>query len=75
MMTAAFDGPELVNCNQYHKFLRDYLGAGVVSRLVRGAENENIAKQPEVRAMPVYPAEGSVRVLYGAVVVKLSREK
>ena len=68
MMTASFDGPELVECNQYHKFLSDYLGADAVLRLVKGAENDNIAKQPEVEAMPVYPAAGSVKVLFGAVV-------
>lgn len=75
MMTASFDGPELVECNQYHKFLRDYLGADAVLRLVKGAENDNIAKQPEVEAMPVYPAAGSVKVLFGAVVVKLGEAK
>lgn len=71
MMTAAFNGAELVRCNQYHRFLKNYLGCGSVSRLCSKWEEEELAKLPEVKAMPVFPADGSVKVVRKYIVIKL----
>lgn len=71
MMTAAFDGPELIGCNGYDLFLRDYLGCRYVSSLARKYEAGSLLRMPEVRAMPLFPAAGSVRIIGGQIVVKL----
>lgn len=71
MMTAAFDGPELIGCNQYPVFLRDYLGCKYVSSLTGPYECRSLAEAPEVRGMPLFPARGSVRIIRDKIVVKL----
>ena len=71
MMTAAFDGPELIGCNQYHIFLRDYLGCKYVSSLSGSYVCGVLSKMPEVEAMPMFPAAGSVKIVKNRIVVKL----
>ena len=48
-------------------FLQNWLGFKV--RWYGGTE---LLSNPEVQAMPAYPAEGSIRIIDGVVVVKLS---
>lgn len=73
MMTAAFDGPEFVGNNMYHIFLRDYLGATQVSRLVSRGEMLQLQRLSAVREMPTYPARGSVMLLDNIIVVKMGK--
>lgn len=58
------------NDQQWQKFFLDYKRLNV--SFAEGETEQTIANLPEVKAMPCYPAAGSVKNVYGVEVVKLS---
>ena len=49
-------------------FSREHIGFG--NYLVK-TDDGTLAERPEVKAMPTYPSDGSIKVVDGSVVVKL----
>lgn len=71
-MIGVFDMAAYRTAYTYDLFLRDYLGfTGEVS-LGDSEEALALGRTAAVRSMPLYPAAGSVRLVNGAVVVKLN---
>lgn len=71
-ITGAFDMSSLIQSYTYGRFLRNYCG-WTDSIFIDGHEvAEKYSAMPEVELMPIYPTQGSVKVIDGAVVVKLS---
>ena len=67
-----FNLGDLRTYSTYRHFLRYYLafvGPVYTGDMQLAREYEAL---PEVQAMPLYPAEGSVKTVNGAVVVKLN---
>ena len=75
-MTGCFEMDSVIRCYTYDRFLRYYCGWTDEVIMEEYADDPNTAvsyaAMDEVRDMPVYPDQGSVRVIDGAVVVKMS---
>lgn len=71
-ITGVFDMTSLIRSYTYGLFLQRCCG-WTEEVYIDGSEvTGKYAKMPELEDMPVYPGQGSVRVIDGAVVVKLS---
>lgn len=69
-LTGLFIGEELLNIYSRGSLLRFYHGASL--GWVSPEEIRRIQDSDEFAGMPAYPAEGSVRTIYGVITVKLS---
>lgn len=63
-----FPGKQINDYTRYSWWINYF---GFNQPLASAAENEKVALLPEVRQMPCYPAEGSVRIVDGYLVLKL----
>lgn len=73
-VTGVLDLSDLRTSWTYDRFLRYYMGyTGTVYTSFHGRIAQTFLDLEEVQAMPVYPREGSVLVIGGTVVVKLSQ--
>lgn len=75
-MTGCFEMNSIISSYTYNKFLRYY--CGWVDEIYTEGDMNGVkivaqySAMDEVKEMPVYPNQGSVKVIDGAVVVKLS---
>lgn len=69
-LTGLVVGPNLLNIYSRGVLLSTY--HSFVPGWVSQAETDRIAATPEFAAMPVYPADGSIRTIDGVITVKLS---
>lgn len=79
IMTGCFEMDSVIRCYTYDRFLNYYCGWTDDVYIEGDIDDEKVteryAAMDEVRDMPVYPNQGSVRVIDGAVVVKISEHK
>ena len=81
-MVGVLDAGQLRSKYSYGEFLRYYMAYPGEVYLTNSSDNvadkrewaREIAAKPEVVAMPNYPAEGSIAIIDGVVVVKLNAE-
>jgi len=71
-ITGAVSMRDLRGCYTYGGFLRFYLGFPDPVYLDDSEQVKALAELPEVAAMPLYPQQGSIKVIDGTVVVKLN---
>ena len=71
-LVGIFDMGDLRSFFTYRHFLRYYLGFSQPVYTGESPLAQRFAATQQVQAMPLYPQEGSVEVLDGAVVVKLN---
>ncbi len=69
-MTGVFDLANFRTCYTYGYFLRYYLGFTGEIYLGNSEQAQSLAEAPQVKAMPSYPAAGSIRQIGDAIVVK-----
>jgi len=56
------------------QFLRDHIGIGNAKMRIEDVnDNTDVSDMPEVKAMPIYPNEGSIAIIDDMVVVKMGR--
>lgn len=70
--TGVLDFAGLRTAYTYAYFLRNFLGFPGQVYLGGSQEAKALASDEQVRAMPCYPADGSVRIVGDAVVVRLN---
>jgi len=71
-ITGAVSLRDFRSCYTYGLFLRFYLGFPDPVYLDDSEQVKALAERPEVADMPLYPQEGSIKVIDGIVVVKLN---
>ena len=63
---------EMLNYGVNIQFMRDHLGVGNDKMRIEDPNNDTtVSSMPEVKAMPVYPNEGSIAIIDNMVVVKM----
>ena len=63
---------EMINYGVNIQFMRDHLGVGN-DKIIIDEENE-YAKETEIKNMPVYPNEGGIAIVDGRVIVKMGEK-
>ncbi len=78
-MTGCMEFDSVIRCYTYDRFLKYYCGwlddIYIQGDIDDPAVNDYYASKAEVREMPVYPSQGSVKVIDGYAVVKLADPK
>jgi len=71
-LTGVLDMKELINSYTYGYFLRRFVGASNIINASGSELSEKFKDSDEVKSMPNYPADGSIKLVDKYIVVKLS---